>query len=802
MSTQQRSLRREMGLGQVLLMGVAGTIAAEIFVLTGHVAGIAGPASILAMLLIGVLCYTFALNYAELAVAYPVTGGALTYVRQAYGYGLLAFLVGSMDCLSSAFYASLSAVGFAYSLRIFIPGLPIVPTALAVVAIFTMLQVAGITRVARAQSVLGLTLLVLLGIYIVRGFTAPQGFSLETLMPDGRFWIGENTFDNLFRLLRTMALIFNAYIGFEIIADDAEEIRNFRRNIPLGILLSLGIITLIYVASTAVTLGTVPWNQLAGSEEALAIAANRFMPRWGAPLIGVAGIIATLTSVNTALLAATREAFTLSRLALWPRTLSRLGRIRTPWVAALVIGAVCAIMASVGLVDFLSYISSSGYLFVVLFASTAMIRLRKTDGLARSFKAPFFPLTAYIATGTCIVTIMFTSGQALAFGAGLLTVLAAMYFIREPVARAFQQRAHASHASTRRVLVAVANPATAEGLVRIAADLAAQEHGNMVEVVSVNVVDPARGTASIEQLRSRYSRRQTEVQRVVEDALRGRNIPYYTETITANNVADGILQEIETHGDVRLVLLGWPGKLAPEQVAHHPLTRLVTEAHADVAAFLDRGTREIRRVLVPFGGGVHARLAVRTALQLVEPSKGEVVVLRCFVSLRPEEPPHAQEDGEGASPIEDEFLLLREELESTLGEVPDNVCFKVVSEPGLLRGILAELNASHFDLVVMGAGVARSLRTEFFGSITDAVAEQIPVSVLMVRRYEPQAMGWMRRQFKALTPVSGRHRALSGEDSPASADGTVGEAVPADQDRPAGRSEAHEMPGGDAAPAM
>lgn len=292
----------------------------------------------------------------------------------------------------------------------------------------------------------------------------------------------------------------------------------------------------------------------------------------------------------------------------------------------------------------------------------------------------------------------------------------------------------------------------------------------MVEVVTVRRVDPTRATVPVERLRSRYSRRQTDLERVVEDALQGRNIPHYTETVTASNVADAILQEIETHGDVRLLLLGWPGKVAPEQVADHPLARIVTEARTDVAAFLDRGTHEIRRVLVPFGGGVHARLAVRTALQLVDPARGEVVVLRCFINLRPEERSRDLEEGESASPIEDEFLLLREELEGTLGAVPENVRFKVINEPGLLRGILAELNASAFDLVVMGAGVARSLNTEFFGSITDAVAEQIPVSVLMVRHYEPHAMGWIRRQFKALTPVSGRHRALAGADSPAGAD--------------------------------
>ncbi|MFO7696850.1 MAG: amino acid permease, partial [Anaerolineae bacterium] len=677
MSTQQRSLRREMGLGQVLLMGVAGTIAAEIFVLTGHVAGIAGPASVLAMLLIGVLCVTFALNYAELAVAYPVTGGALTYVRQAYGYGLLSFLVGSMDCLSSAFYASLSALGFAYSVRIFLPWIPLIPTAIAVVVVFTLLQVMGISKVARAQSVLGFALLALLAVYVIRGFTAPQGFSLETLMPEGRFWIGETTFKNLFGLLRTMALIFNAYIGFEIIADDAEEIKNPRRNIPLGILGSLAIITVIYVATTAVTLGTVPWYKLAGSEEALAMAARTFMPRWGAPLIGVAGIIATLTSVNTAMLAATREAFTLSRMALWPRLLSRLGRIRTPWIAALVIGAIVAVMASVGLVDFLSYISSSGYLFVVLFASTAMVKLRKTDGVERPFKAPLFPAIAYIAVGTCVLSILFTSGAALAFGAGLLGALSLMYYVREPVARAFQQRAHASHAATHRILVAVANPATAPGLVQVAARIAGREHSNMVEVLTIDRIDPARGQRPVDRLVNRYARRTDALQTGVDAVLQGRNVPYYTEQVAASDVGAGIVGEVEAHGDVRLLLLGWPGAVQPEQVATHPLAHALLEAHTDVAAYLDRGARAFRRVLVPFGGGVHARLAVRLALQLVDPDNGEVVVLRCFINVDGEPTGATTPDGEACSPLEDEFLLLREELEGTLGKVPVNLRFKV-----------------------------------------------------------------------------------------------------------------------------
>ena len=103
----KRRLKRQLNLLQVIMLGTAGTIAAEVFVLTGHAAALSGPAVVLAVVVAGLLSYSIALNYCELASMYPVTGGALTYVREAWGTNLLSFLVGSLDCLSSTFYSAL-----------------------------------------------------------------------------------------------------------------------------------------------------------------------------------------------------------------------------------------------------------------------------------------------------------------------------------------------------------------------------------------------------------------------------------------------------------------------------------------------------------------------------------------------------------------------------------------------------------------------------------------------------------------------------------------------------------------------
>ncbi|MDF1519834.1 MAG: APC family permease [Brevefilum sp.] len=387
----KRKLKRQLNLIHVIMLGTAGTIAAEIFVLTGHAAGIAGPDAVLAIIIGGILSLSIALNYAELATTYPVTGGAMTYVKEGFGNGPLMFLVGSLDGLSSTFYAALSAVGFAYSLKIFIPALPIIPVALLVIVFVAILHVRGITQVGNLQIGMGVFLLVVFGLFVFLGLTRESGFDREIFMSGRVLFENQSIWANIGRMLTTVALIYNAYVGFEVIADDAEEIKQPSKNIPIGILVSLGLTTLIYTLVSYVTIGVIPYSELAGSETALTDAARVFWPKVGVPVMAAAGIIATLTSVNSAMLSATIEAFTLSRDQVWPPILSRLSRWRTPYVSIFFVMLISGLITIIGLVDFLSFISSAGYMFVLFWASLSMVNLRKKyPDIERPFKRPCF----------------------------------------------------------------------------------------------------------------------------------------------------------------------------------------------------------------------------------------------------------------------------------------------------------------------------------------------------------------------------------------------------------------------------
>src|SRR5690606_17366442 len=142
------------------------------------------------------------------------------------------------------FYTALSAVGFAYSVSVFFPGLAtsafgIGAVAIAAILLFMILNILGVTKVGNLQVVMGGILLLAFAIYLIAGFTMPNGFNTATLLPTGRWFQTDNAGVNIGVILKTIALIYAMYVGFEVIADDAEEVNNPTRNIPLAIMISL-----------------------------------------------------------------------------------------------------------------------------------------------------------------------------------------------------------------------------------------------------------------------------------------------------------------------------------------------------------------------------------------------------------------------------------------------------------------------------------------------------------------------------------------------------------------------------------
>ena len=737
----KRKLKRQLSLIQVVMLGTAGAIGAEIFVLTGHAAAISGPAMVLAILIGGLLSYSIAINYSELASTFPVTGGALTYVREAWGKNLLSYLVGSLDCLSSTFYSGLSAIGFAYSLKIFLPFLPIIPTAIGIILIFVVLNLLGVSNIGNVQIILGGVLLAILVGYILLGFFLPGGFEWNNIFYEGQFFIHQDGWLNFSSLFTTIALIYVAFIGFEVIADDAEEVKNPDKNISRGILISLTLCLVLYPLISLVTLGTIPWPELAGSDVALTDAIAQFLPGIGPFILGIAGIIATITTLNSSMLSATREAFTLSRDGLWPRFISRLGPNRNPYMAVLVIGGVICLIAAIGMVEFLSYISASGYLFVLFWSNLALIRLRKRyPDLRRPYKVPLYPLTAYLAMGTCFIIVMFTDSKALVFELGLIAVLSLVYYLTPPINRIYLRRIKTMNKVKNRILVPVANPTTGVQMVRLAAILA-----QAIEDTSICIfhMDSSKKNLSALNLGKNKSNTLSPKKfflphRIIEE-VHTRNVPLYTKIRQGTNISNCILEEIESNQNVKLILAGWPGPIIPEKMVENPIKILLEKAKTNMAVLLNNNLDEIHTILVPVGGGPHSRLALQLACEIADQENAKVVAFRSFSKA------HEAEE------IEDEMLNLQQIVVDELGLIPARLTTRIARAETIIEGILAEAQRQNYDLIVIGTSEEYSSSTRLFGSVDDWVVEHVKnSSVLLVRQHESVMIHWIRKHLKMM----------------------------------------------------
>lgn len=423
----QAHLKRELGLLHATMMGIGGAICAGVFVTLGYAATLAGTALIIAMVLCGIINLFTMLSYAELGAAIPSAGGEYTFAKASFG-GFFSFATGWFEWISNMFYASFSAVGFAYlvSYAVQVANLPItinLPIIAAItVAIFTIINIRGVKETGRTETLLVVILLALLGVFIFWGLFNGQGTgSLELSAPGGFFGV-----------IRATAFIFVVYLGGEAIAVAQAEIKNPGKTIPRAILLSCLTLIIIYPTIAYVVFKIVPPGDLAGKESPLAYVAEQFMGPLGVGIITVAGSIAALSSVNTSIMAQSRVAYALARDGYFPKSFFALHkRFCTPYIAILIGSIFVAAVAATGVVNFVTYATDFGFIIGFVFVNFSLIKLRRDKpSLYRPFKVPLYPLTPILGIGTSLLLIFFLEPSTLFMGAELFLFGLIAYYIR------------------------------------------------------------------------------------------------------------------------------------------------------------------------------------------------------------------------------------------------------------------------------------------------------------------------------------------------------------------------------------
>ncbi|MDQ3965989.1 MAG: amino acid permease [Actinomycetota bacterium] len=422
-------LRKALGPLDLTIFGIGVIIGTGLFVLTGvAAANFAGPAITLSFVVAGVASALAALCYAEFASTVPVAGSAYTFsyaslgefIAWVIGWDLiLEFVVGAaaVSVGWSGYFGGLLGSVFGITLPTAITGEGVVNLPAAAIAlILTVILVLGIrlsSSVNIAITTIKLAVVFLfigIGIFLVNPdnwspFVPAAGAEVESASTEGggpsllQFLTGaEQQSFGYAGIITGAAIVFFAYIGFDVVATASEEARNPQRDLPIGILGSLAICTILYVVASLILTGILPYSEL-GTDAPMATALSAAGQDWAAGLISL-GVIAGLTSVIMILmLGQSRVAFAMSRDNLLPVFFARAHpRFRTPYRITILTGVVVAIMAGFVNLQQLAELVNIGTLFAFVLVSIGIIVLRRTaPDLRRAFRTPLVPVIPILA---------------------------------------------------------------------------------------------------------------------------------------------------------------------------------------------------------------------------------------------------------------------------------------------------------------------------------------------------------------------------------------------------------------------
>lgn len=754
--SEPSGLQRDLGFWSALTIGAGTMIGAGIFLLAGTAIEAAGPGAALAYAFAGVVCMLTAASAAELATGMPTSGGDYYFVSRSLG-AMLGAISGVGIWLSLTVAIAFYLVGTGEFLAQ-VSAVPPVLGALVGTALLLVLNVVGAKVSGSAQVVIVLALLVMLGVFVVGGTFQADSANLTPFLPEGSGAI-----------LSTTALVFVSFLGFVKIAAVAEEIKEPAKNLPRALLGSVALVTVLYVVIVLVVAGVFTQDSIGDVSDPLTQTARLAFGGVGATAIIVAGLFATLSSANASILAASRINLAMSRDGLFPERLAAISRrFVTPLRAIVLTSAIAAVLiVALPNIEELAKIASSLQLYSYAAINIGAVALRAADPewYRPSFRVPLSPLPQVVGALGCLAIIGFSGPTAQLAVVGLIAVSLGWYALRRsgvqfesavprlrqrwnqlglralfapptrveieetPTAAAPIERIVGAE-DPRSVAVALANPATERSILLLGRYLAAgsAEPGtvHVVRLVSVPRQTPLRSIgsqsrqvklarASLEMAIATLPRAEGTTTRPIADTT------FEVVVEPAHDIATGLVSQTVEH-EADLLVLGWHGGFSLGRIADSPVRRVVGGVPADFAVLKDRGVGRPERILVPWGGGRHARLGLEVALRVASATGATIDLLR---AVRSDVDPDR------------EVAAVRGEIETLVQGAGVEVEVLVRFAEDVVKTIVETAETGGHDLLVIGASGESGLRTVLFGTIPDIVADRAPCSVLLVRRYVP-----------------------------------------------------------------
>jgi len=717
-----KKLERRLGLGAVVSISVSAMLGSGIFVLPGIAATSTGPSVWLAYILASLSVLPAALSKSELATAMPTSGGTYVYLERTFG-PLVGTISGLGLWLSLLLKATFALMGFGAYLTILAPGVQLVPTSLLILTSIVILNILGVGKVSGLlMVVVGLCIVLLSGVSIGAMFTFNTQF-MDPLFPAGMSGLATAT-----------ALVFVSYAGVTKVAAIAEEIKQPEKNLPRGIMISLGIVTLVYSGVCFLLFGNLPIDQISNNLKPIYSLAVHVQ----GPLLGsITAVVAVLTMssmANSGILAASRFPFAMARDRLLPSFLGKLNRkYLTPVWSIIISGLIMAAVLVNMDVAKIAKFASAFMLIIYMAENIAVIVLRESrvQWYKPAYKSPLYPFTQVFGVLVCGFLLSYMGVSLVVRAVMTIAVPGLLIFVlysrkktdrkgvlkirgrrqdlveekMEVIPRARLEDMDLSQ-DANVVVTLFGKERSPEMLIEMA--VALSEHGNL-EVAHITEVPEQ---TDLNDLMEEPAELRSLRRRVVAMAVEKK------EPITFDPVVSHDLARTIYHISQRLhcqwLLIEWRGKTAGALTFHNPMGWLKGHLRCNLGIFRDVGVRYIRKILCFLRGDDQDSVVINTADHFAEVNRADITLLRVL-------------------PMDSDEAM-EQRCERDLKELAKNCVsrtnFMILKSDKKVEALIVQ--TVEFDLFIFG-GSQHNFYRNLFGSEDDRLMAKAACSVLAVQ---------------------------------------------------------------------